>query len=76
MVEAASTRTAMTSTRFPFDVYGRIVPISGPGFYAGVVVYRGQVIEAAPILRKRLLGKSLDEMLAIVKKRRWKLEVC
>jgi hypothetical protein len=34
------------------------------------------VVEAAPILRKRLLGKSLDEMLAIVKKRRWKLEVC
>lgn len=56
------------------DVYGRAVPISGPGFYAGVVVYRGQVVETAPILRKHLRGKSLDEMIAIVKKKGWKLD--
>ena len=43
---------------------GRLWRITGRGFVAGLVVHEGRVVEAAPILRRRCLGRTWAEVRA------------
>jgi hypothetical protein len=45
-------------------VTGRLWRITGRGFVAGLVVHDGVVVEAAPLLRRRALGRRWGEVRA------------
>lgn len=45
------------------------------GFVAGVVVRGDHVVEAAPILRGGLMGKTVEEARAIIASRGWRAHI-
>jgi hypothetical protein len=66
---------AVTSTiTFLFDLY-RVVSDSQPAFVAGFEVDRaGLVIRAAPILKRWVLGRHLDDVLGLCALKSWRVE--
>lgn len=48
----------------------RTVQIQAPHFTAGVVIHKGQVVDAAPIV-KYMIGWDLQRVLDYVKQKRW-----
>lgn len=48
-----------------------LVRVIAPSFVAGFGVRNGRCVEAAPILRRHLLGKTADEARAAIAARRW-----
>lgn len=53
-----------------------LVRVVSDYFCASIVVVEGKCVEAAPILRKHLLGRSADEIRAICARRRWRATIC
>ena len=51
-----------------------LLQISGPGFCAGVVARDGRVIEAAPIVKRRVMGLDGRGLVALCRTKGWGLE--
>ncbi len=54
---------------YPFE---RTVLITAPHLGAGVVICRGQIIDAAPVV-KYMIGWPLERMLDYVKEKGWEI---
>jgi hypothetical protein len=53
----------------------KLVRVVSPYFVAGFVIHDGRVIDAAPILRKHVIGKTEDEAREIIYGRGWKATI-
>ena len=49
-----------------------LIAIDAPHFYAGVVLENDIVIQAAPILKKYMIGKCRDDVIGYCKRKGWK----
>lgn len=54
----------------------KLVRVVTPYFVAGLIVRDGRVVEAAPILRKKLLGATEDGARLVIKAHGWKATIC
>ena len=68
--------TAQSTTKYPSDPstdkLERVVQIRSDHFTAGVVIHKGKVVDAAPIV-KYMIGWDLERMLDYVKQKGWTL---
>jgi len=52
-----------------------LVRVLAPHFVAGFVIRQDRVIEAAPILRRKLLGKTTEAARAEIAKNGWRAHI-
>ena len=52
-----------------------LVRVVAPHFVAGFVVRDGRCVEAAPILRRHLMGRTVEEARAIIAGKGWRAHI-
>jgi hypothetical protein len=58
------------------DVEISALAINAPHFYCGVVLHDDKVVLAAPIVRKKLLGKTREEVKTYCRDHGWRCVEC